>query len=165
MQIMKETKLYVQLPNNKRPRSIKEFLLWFFKGGTSGTYYNKNITNIQCRRNAQRSFYDIYLVTKTYYPSLTIKKFAKRFKEVLLIKNDSCNILGRYCASNKNIMFRHREILNRYPTDPNYFFVVKIGSTNNNYHLANNYYTCIKRYGFKDDRFTLDNLNILFNDN
>ncbi len=68
--------LYVKF---KKPRTIKEFLIEFYKNtdygcGTAGvTYFDVECTKIHCSKS-YRSFDDLLELVQTYYPSTTPKR-------------------------------------------------------------------------------------------
>lgn len=94
---MLDTKLYIaeiELGEAKKPKTIKKFLEFYFThknnnqlySSSLSTYYDKECTNIQCICNKLRSFDDMYMITKTYYPSITVKKLITILVNLTIIK-------------------------------------------------------------------------------
>jgi hypothetical protein len=81
-------KLYVKI---KRRTKVKDFIADLFTYGISKdaikdrvilkvmvpSYYDKKLTKEQCGIVSYRSFDDLLLIVKTYYPSYTAKKLIK----------------------------------------------------------------------------------------
>jgi len=70
-------KIYV---NFAKPRTAKEFLKKFYYNGNrlflqaNATYKDKACKNFQCSKGKFRSFDDLLMLIKTYYPSYNAKK-------------------------------------------------------------------------------------------
>ena len=145
-----EDKLYVTLPNGKRPHSIKKFLEWYFlEGPTKATYRNKSCGNMHTGRGKQRSVKDLYTLCKTYYPSINKKKFFKLFKELCETKN----VKGRFCGFVRGIVFSKKTSFGK--PDPIHPFIYKKGT------LAHHNDEDIKSYGYAKDQYTLKELKQL----
>ena len=93
-------KLYVEFT---RQGNIKQFLTKVFSAKDDydnnvlksvATFYDKECKKIQCKSHKYRSFNDIYLLVKTYYPSVTKRRVMESLFNLELI-NDS-NILYFY---------------------------------------------------------------------
>ena len=75
-------KIYVGF---KRPKTVAEFITKLFDNkqiygeyySSVTTFYDKECINIQCYKNKYRSFDDVYLIIKTYYPSYNRSKLMK----------------------------------------------------------------------------------------
>jgi hypothetical protein len=96
---MLDTKLYVreiESGNIKKPKTIKTFLKFYFTynnnhqlySSSLATYSNKECTTTHCNRDKLRSFDDMYMITKTYYPSITVEKFITILVNLTIIKNN-----------------------------------------------------------------------------
>lgn len=75
--------IYVKFAEEKKPKSIKEFLNNLYTkervsyyARAVDTFTDKNCTQLQSS-HMYRSFDDLLILTKTYYPSITTKKFIK----------------------------------------------------------------------------------------
>lgn len=55
----------------------REYLLNYFKLYSPATYYNDG--TIQCSSGRNRSFLDLYFLTKAQFPEITLQEFAKLF--------------------------------------------------------------------------------------
>lgn len=69
----------------EKPRTVQQFLALFYKDGYAGTTLKKNLINgtliNHCNFGKDRSFDDLYILLKTYYPSLTrVKIFEHLIK-------------------------------------------------------------------------------------
>lgn len=70
-------KIYV---NFEKPRTAKEFLKKFYYSENgpflkaNATYKDENCKFLQCPKNRMRSFDDLLVLIKTYYPSYNAKK-------------------------------------------------------------------------------------------
>lgn len=101
-------KLYVKF---KRPRSLKEFIIkyynlenpqnhtMYFYGPSTNTYYDKECKKIHCNRT-YRSWDDLYIIFKTYYPSLSKAKCFDTLMKTCLHKGykfqlASCSGMGK----------------------------------------------------------------------
>ena len=94
-----------------RKGSVKNFIISIFNRQTRGwddndtfyccnTYKNKRCTIIQCN-GKRRSFEDLYRIVKTYYPSISIKRFHVILKHL----HDNANLNFFYCTDIKNVVF------------------------------------------------------------
>ena len=75
--------IYVKFAEEKKPKSIKEFLIKFFNSYSQQcirnvpTYHNKEYTILQCSADRYRSFDDIFELVQTYYKTATVGKIFK----------------------------------------------------------------------------------------
>lgn len=73
-------KIYV---NFEKPRTAKNFLKRFYYNENGlfliadATYIDQNCKNFQCSKNRMRSFDDLLMLIKTYYPSYNAKKLMR----------------------------------------------------------------------------------------
>lgn len=87
--------IYVKFAEEKKPRTIKEFLIKFYSYYKTSdfakgyiTYSNKECTSLQCEKT-YRSFDDLLELVQTYYPSTTVQKFIKILLTVKIPKKDN----------------------------------------------------------------------------
>lgn len=96
---MLDIKLYIkeiELDGIKKPKTIKGFLKFYFThnktpnpySSSLATYSNKQCDTLHCRPDKLRSFDDMYMITKTYYPSITVEKFITILVNLTIIKNN-----------------------------------------------------------------------------
>jgi hypothetical protein len=97
---MIEQKLYIkELIGKTKPRSVSRFLDIFFIAApelrstyrlrTSATYSDSKCTLLHCTEGRMRSYDDLYLLVKTYYPKIAHKRLIR----ILLTKIYSYEIL------------------------------------------------------------------------
>jgi hypothetical protein len=124
--------IYCESEKIKRKRSIKEFLINYYDNGCPETYFVGS-NDLQCKSNKLRSFDDIYLLVKYYYPSITYKKLANigvelynHYKdkkgEFLIIR---CPTINKIIFSYYKNLYISREIereLNFYKNTPIYHY-------------------------------------------
>lgn len=58
----------------------KEYILNYITIGAPATFYNTG--EMQCRSGRNRSFLDLYFLTKAKFPEITLQEFAKIFLEL-----------------------------------------------------------------------------------
>lgn len=143
-----EDKLYIVNPP-KKYRTVNNFLKFFFDSYTKATFNDPKCNSMHCPRARQRSMNDIYRLVKTYYKSISRKRFAEIFKKFIYENN----IKGRYCGTTKAIVFSKGNYgINR---DKTYPFLYKLDT------LAHHSLTKIKSDGFTNEIYNLENLNKL----
>lgn len=111
------------------------------------TYYKyENVEYLQCEKNRYRSFDDILLICRTYFPSTKVETV---FKKLLLLNNKKSLILNdnvkgqfRYCSTINRIRY-----VANYNTTVNYFYHTAISSSYGN-----------SKYSWKD-LFKMININ------
>jgi len=145
-------KLYVKI--EKKPRYIKDFIKWFFESRRYGCQYTYK--NYECNQphciSLQRSIIDLYNVCKTYYSSLTKKRFFTILKKYLL----SSNVTGRYCGDRQGFVFYNSVIrLESHGRDIKYPFLIKLNS------VPHNNLNKMKVKGFREPEYNLENLTKL----
>lgn len=148
-------KLYIIKPSTEKYRTVNEFLKFFFEKHAKATYTDSNYTKLHCSRGRQRSMNDIYILVKTYYTSISRKRFAEIFKKFIYENN----IKGRYCGETRAIVFSNYSYYNHINKDEKYPFLYELDS------LAHNSLLRMKQSGFKHEIYNLENLNKLLNDN
>jgi hypothetical protein len=115
----------------KLPRTIRRFLRLFLTGSFTGcsnkalkTYPTKNCSRSQCSNNSLRSFDDIFLLVKTYYPNCDEKKLIK---ELILFNykiNKTTSLIGDFyhCATMKRIRYTVTNHYERYNDSKGYMY-------------------------------------------
>ena len=104
---MDDIKLYVKEIESgdiKKPKVALDFLRLYFNPLTLNrfaTYTDKTCVTLQCGANRMRSFDDVYLLLKTYYPKMTIKGTMHRILVLKFTKVDPNNsdIVYHYAPS------------------------------------------------------------------
>ena len=106
--------IYVKFAEEKKPKSIKEFLTKFFSedDGTGyvrnvESYNNKECTSVQCVRNKYRSFDDTLELVQTYYKSSTPKKVFETLLNLKVLNgnNSECYLHMMSCSGIRRINF------------------------------------------------------------
>lgn len=104
-------KLYVKF---KRPKSLKEFIIKYydldrpekhpsyFYGPSTNTYNDIECTTLHCNKYC-RSWDDLYIIFKTYYPSLSKAKCFDTLMKTCLHKGYKFQLA--YCGGMKRIRF------------------------------------------------------------
>lgn len=143
-----EEKLYIIKPS-KKYRTVNEFLKFFFNGHTKATYHNIKCSLLHCGRGRQRSMDNIYTLVKTYYTSISRKRFGEIFKK-FIYEND---IKGRYCGTVRAIVFSKGEY--DIDRDKKYPFLYELGT------LSHHRLAKMEVTGFKHEIYNLNNLDKL----
>ena len=104
--------IYVKFAEEKKPKSIKEFLLKVFSSNCNcgyvrnvETYYDKQCKSVQCVKQKYRSFDDILELVQTYYKSATAKKVFKELLDLrpLNEKDTVCRLYMMSCSGIQRI--------------------------------------------------------------
>ena len=122
--------LYLRKPIKKR--TCLEFLIEYFSQKCPSTFSKKNCTrkSLQCPKNRSRSFSDLNVLCKTYFPSLSINKIYYYIvcliieKKKNIIKDRKGNIIkiGSYhCPDVKKYVIHHSKNNRRYDALTSYF--------------------------------------------
>lgn len=128
---------------------LNKLLIKNLQSSTSSlnTYYKyENIEYLQCEKNRYRSFDDILLICRTYFPSTKVETV---FKKLLLLNNKKSLILN----DNVKCQFRYCSTINRiryvanYNATVSYFYNTAISSSCGN-----------SKYSWKD-LFKMININ------
>lgn len=108
-------KIYLKLPKNKKFANITALLKYGYKGelfirkGFAATYSDKACKKQQCHNDANRSFEDLLIICKTYFPKTTEEQLAKslyglfKYNKLIVIFCDNIN---------KLVFYRRRHALN-----------------------------------------------------
>lgn len=89
--------IYVKFAEEKKPKSIKEFLTKFFSHHNEQmfqnveTFHDKECTKIQCYRNKTRSFDEVLNLVQTYYKTATPKKVFKTLLDLVITDDEGRN--------------------------------------------------------------------------
>jgi len=115
--------IYVKFAEEKKPKSIKEFLTKFYTNRTCShngqaisdvTYFNKNCNIVQSS-HIRRSFDDLLELIQTYYPSTTPKILMSNLLKLKL--NKYSYIMLTNCSGMKRIRISYFSGYNRHGTD------------------------------------------------
>jgi len=105
----KMNKIYLKL--DKKPKTVRELLkilycfnlnenqfvdYWAIGPKSMPTFSDKECTKIQCGRNKNRSFKDVYIICKTYFHNVSEKKV---FLEMLTLKLDEKETIKKNLTS------------------------------------------------------------------
>ena len=116
--------IYVKFAEEKKPKSIKEFLTKFFSHRTEHIFQNvetfndKECTKTQCYRDKIRSFDEVLDLVQTYYKTATPKNVFKTLLD-LVITDDQGRKYYLYMMSCSGIQrinllyYRGREALSQ----------------------------------------------------
>lgn len=90
-------KIYFENPNKKNLQTLLNSL-YTNTGYSKLTFYDKELKIIECS-GKRRSFEDLYLICKTYFPKTNKKEVMKALINI--------NILFYYCMHIKKIVFHY----------------------------------------------------------
>jgi len=91
----------IYLNTNKKFKDRQELLKWGFKDGSFAiTYYDPECRNEQCH-SAWRSFGDLLLICRTYFPRTTEKGLAKTIFKLY----DAIGLSPSFCYGIKKVVF------------------------------------------------------------
>jgi hypothetical protein len=128
---MKLLKCDLILEKNEKPN---EFLYRFLRPISKTTYFENG--ELQCLSGKTRSIDDLFALTKTYFPDITIEEFIIELNKIPKIetKGGDKYILGmKICPDIKKFIFHY------FCKGLSYFI-------NNTWHI-NNTFVCTHRYG------------------
>lgn len=63
-------KIYTKIHNNYDMSSPASFIISYIKNGCDKTYMDNELTELQCRAGANRSFSDLYRLASTYFDTV-----------------------------------------------------------------------------------------------
>lgn len=81
------------------PKDLEDLLLTYYRKGNPTTYYSNTEHEIQCTANRNRSFDDLLLLAKHYFPDTTIKDVVKVYYEFNKKNKEGYGFLVMYCPN------------------------------------------------------------------
>ncbi len=81
---MKDT---IYLLGEKKFKKLEDLIYYYFEEDCPATYYS-DTEKLQCREGCRRSFDDLLMLSKYYFPDTTDKELAKTMKKIHEEDND-----------------------------------------------------------------------------